>query len=239
MATVYVKFQASGERAGPKDCTSAVPDGTATSIVMSGQYEDKATNLMVLTGVTADIEQWITQNQGKVSRITEAEGDAIGQSMSPADVIRDSTDPDGTETHHISGTFTITSGQTWTSLGYLYLHVGMVDGDGKDPIGIVNNGTDSMAVTITFRATASPTSTVITAVNDSWRVLIRDSDGAIYDVILITFVNGVATFTYKTTNRPAVCTMQESDMEIITLGSDNYKLKLVAEPKFTIYRTLS
>jgi hypothetical protein len=239
MATIYVKFQAQGERVGPKDCTSALPPNTAQSIALSGQHESKATNLMVLTGDVTPIENWIRENDGKVTKLSETEANAIGQSMSPADVIRESTDPDGTETHHISGMFTITSGQTWTALTYLYLHIGMVDGDEKEPIGIKNDGTDYMTVTATFRVGASPTSDVVAAINDEWRVLIRDNDGSIYDVILVAFVNGISTFVYKTTNRPAVCTMKESDLEMITLGPNIYKMKFVSEPQFTIYRTLS
>jgi hypothetical protein len=239
MATVYVKFQAQGERVGPKDCTSALPPNTGQSIALSGQYEAKATNLMILNGETPAIENWIRENDNKVTKLSETEANTIGQSMSPADVIRESTDPDGTPANSIAGTFTITEGQTWTPLTYLYLHIDMVDGDGKDPIGIINNGTDSMTVSAAFRYTDSVESPLVTAINEEWRVLIRDNDNSIYDVVLISFTAGLAVFQYTTTNRPAVCTMKESDLELIVLGPNTYKLKLVGTPKFTVFRTLS
>ena len=240
MATVYIKYQAAGVRAGPKDCTSALPANTGQSIIMSGLYEGKATNLMVLDGVTADIENWITQNSGKVERITEAEGDAIGQSISPAGVYRDSSEGPGggTTKHYLSGTFTMAGGQAWEEITYLYMHVTMVDGDGKEPIGLKNDGIDYMTATCTFRATENPLSPVITSINEEWRVLIRDNDSLIYDVVLVVFTNGVATLVYKTINKPGICTMQESDLELIELGGNTYKVKLANTVKFFIYRTL-
>jgi hypothetical protein len=238
MTTAYIKFQAQTNKIKAKDCTSALPEDVSQTIPMSGQYEGKATNLMVLTGTTADIDNWLSLNPSKVEKISEAEATAIGQSMSPADVIRESLEVDGIITRSMSGEFDIVTGQTWTPLTYIYLHIDMVDGDGKEPIGIKNDGIDYMTVTATFRATDNPASPVISAINEEWRVLIRDNNNAIYDVVLIVFTEGIAEFAYKTTNRPAVCTMLESDLELVTLGEDIYKLKLASDARFTIYRTL-
>ena len=235
---MYILYQSSNEKIGPRDCTSALPDGTISSIKISGIYEGKATNIMEVTGDDREIQLWSERNASKVRVITEAEATAIGKIISPANVIRESNDVDGTLKRYISGEFDIVNGQEWSELTYLYLHVDMVDGDGKTPIGLINNGTDYITITATFRATEDPASTVIEAINDEWRVLIRDNDGLIYDVVLVVFVDGIATMQYKTTNKPALCTMQESDLELITLGTDIYKIILINTPRFTVYRSM-
>ena len=239
MTIAYIKFQAQTNKIESRDCTSSLPEDVTQAIPLSGQYEGKATNLMVLTGENLAIDNWLRNNTGKVSKISESEATAIGKVMSPVGVIRESTEPEGEVSRFISGEFDIVTGQTWTPLTYLYLHIDMVDGDGKEPIGIKNDGVDYMTVTVTFRATDNPASPVIEAINDEWRVLIRDNTSAIYDVVLIVFTNGVVEFQYKTTNRPAVCTLDEDDLEFINLGEDVYKLKIANEAKFTVYRVLT
>jgi len=238
MTTVYVKFQASGERAGPKDCTSALPPNTAQSIVMSGLYEGKATNLMVLNGVTADIEQWIRENDNKVKRITEAEGDAIGQAISPAGVYRDSEEPGGVAKHSYSGIFTMVGGQNWQDVTYVYLHSAFTGGDEMDPVGIVNDGIDSFAAAFSLRHTDNPASDLYT-INKVLRIAIRDMDHLIVDMVKLPFTSGTCGGNYTTTTQPGHYALHEEDFDVVILGGNHYKIKIVGDSNFKVYRNLS
>ena len=123
---------------------------------------------------------------------------------------------------------------------YIYLHVDMVDGDGKDPIGVKNDGIDHIAITATFRTGESATSDIITLIdNAEWRVTVRNSEDIIYDVVNIKFTEGVCNFNYTTTNAPAFCTILEKDFEIVTMGDVKYKIILVDEVNFKVYRDFS
>ena len=130
------------------------------------------------------------------------------------------------------------NGEFIDSNNYLYIHIGMADGDGLDPIGIINNGTDKITITATFRSGTEPNSSVITAVTGmSWRVSIRNNVD-IYDIIMIPFINGVATVNYTTTGLPGICSISESDLEQITVGDTIYVLKIIGDTTFKVYRTL-
>ena len=239
MATVYVKFQAEGVRAGPRDCTTALPESvTSQSIVMSGLYEGKATNLMVLEGVVADIEQWIRQNDGKVVRITEAEGDAIGQAISPAGEFRESEDPGGDTSHFYSGTFTMVGGQAWNEVTYIYLHSSFTGGDGMDPVGIKNDGSDSFAAAFALRETSDPESDILN-VSKTLRIAIRDTDHNVVDMVKLPFSSGEASGNYKTTTTPGHYGFHQDDFGVMNVGGNDYRIIVVGDCNFVVFRALS
>jgi len=120
----------------------------------------------------------------------------------------------------------------------LYLHVVMSDGDGREPIGLQNNGINSISIVVTFRTTEESDSSVIAAINNVWRVAIRNSMNGVYDIILITFVSGVATVTYKTTLLPDICSIQEYDMDPIIIGDVTYKINIIGNTVFKVFRSL-
>jgi hypothetical protein len=120
----------------------------------------------------------------------------------------------------------------------IYLHVTLTDGDGKDPIGIQNDGIDTMNVFATFRQTEDPLSSIITTIdNQEWRVTIKDiTTNSIYDIVNIIFIEGVLNINYTTTNIPAICVILEDDFEIITISEQQYKINLVGNTKFKVFR---
>jgi hypothetical protein len=125
------------------------------------------------------------------------------------------------------------------SVSELFIHLGMTDGDGREPLGIKNNGTDILGIVATFRQSADPVSPVIEAITGlSWRVTIRNEAGRIYDIVDVAFVNGVASFNYTTTGNPDICSIRESDFDQIELGGTTYVLKLVGDSTFKVYRQL-
>lgn len=123
---------------------------------------------------------------------------------------------------------------------YLFLHIALTDGDGIDPIGMINDGVDAISISAAFRETEDPASNILAMINGMWRVVIRDSDRLVYDIIGVNFVNGMASFSYKTTNRPAICKLHESDLNAlpIVFGETEYKIVLVNPVEFKVYRTL-
>lgn len=102
----YIKFQSD-------DCTTRWSDEIGCNIPMSGLYEEKYTNLMIMTGDEAIIDAWLAENVGKVIEITEEEGDAIGQTIVPEGTTTVQQSVDG-EIIMVAGLFTMASGQTWS-----------------------------------------------------------------------------------------------------------------------------
>lgn len=113
MAVVYVKFQSDNEVVLSHDCTTRWPDDIGCNIPMSGIYDGKYTNLMIMTGDEAEIDAWLAENPGKVIEITEEEGDAIGQTIIPEGTTSTQQTVDG-EITIVAGLFTMAGGQTWT-----------------------------------------------------------------------------------------------------------------------------
>jgi len=124
-------------------------------------------------------------------------------------------------------------------VNYLYIHLEMTDGDGREPIGIKNDGVDGLSVVATFRQSEDPESSVLTSVTGmSWRVTIRDISNQVYDIVDVTFTNGVSSFVYTTSDKPAICYIREYDLEKVTFGDTEYTLKLVGDTTFKVYRQL-
>lgn len=121
---------------------------------------------------------------------------------------------------------------------HLCIHLAMTDGDGREPLGIKNNGVDALGIVATFRQSEDPASPIITAVNMAWRVTIRNEAGLIYDIVDVSFVEGVASFSYTTTGAPDICGILESDFEPYDLGGTIYEFKLIGNATFKVYRQL-
>jgi len=117
MSTIYVQFTSSSDTVLSKDCTTRWADSIGCHIPMCGQYTEKYTNLMVMTGDEQEIQDWLSENIGKVVEITEEEGDAIGQLICPegtTTVIREHEGDGVYEKTYTAGLFTMSEGQTWT-----------------------------------------------------------------------------------------------------------------------------
>lgn len=119
----------------------------------------------------------------------------------------------------------------------LFAHINVTGGDGNTPIGIVNDGVDSFSINVAIREGEEPDSAIVTSfTNMNYRVKIREDSGSIYDIINVNFVDGVSTFNYSTTNKASVCLVQEDDLIPINIGSVEYKIGLVGNTEFIIYR---
>jgi len=124
-----------------------------------------------------------------------------------------------------------------TPQAFIYLHVNVTDGDGKEPIGVKNDGVNYLSVEATFRVSSDPGSTVIATITEQeWRVTVRDANDAIYDVVNVKFVSGICTFQYVTTNSPTFCSIIESDFDLVEMAGVTYKILLVDEVIFKVYR---
>lgn len=133
----------------------------------------------------------------------------------------------------------------------IWYHMSVTGGDGKFPVGIKNDGVDSLVVTITARETQELESP-IRPINDSFRVDIKTEEGYVYDVVLITFVNGVGTINYTDDNKKGnnlVVTIPENlkvsvdnDGHVTVVGFDSrteetvYSVHLTGDTRFVVYR---
>ena len=128
-------------------------------------------------------------------------------------------------------------------LQYIYVHVGLSGGDGRnDPVGVANDGVEGLNVLCTARQSEDPSSPVITAMPDrAWRLLLRRAeDNSEYEIINATMTAGVMAFTYKTTNQLAVLVkIDPKDMdEVFEIGGFKYGIRLVGDLKFKVYRRM-
>ena len=135
----------------------------------------------------------------------------------------------------------------------MWYHIEMTGGDGKKPVGIQNNGTDSITVAVAVRETEDKESPV-RPINDSFRVDIKTQDGVTYDVLLVTLKNGVGSVTYTdssakgnnlsiTIPRDLLVTINESGViTVVTRGSNPegnvYSVHLIGDTQFVVYRVV-
>jgi hypothetical protein len=124
----------------------------------------------------------------------------------------------------------------------VYLHVALSGGDGrKDPIGVENNGIEKLHANCTVRAGEATDSAIIDAIPDkSWRILLRHNDGSEYETINVSMVSGVIAFDYYTKNiKTGLVYVDESALdEIFEIGGYKYRIKLVGDTEFKVYRNL-
>lgn len=110
----------------------------------------------------------------------------------------------------------------------LYFHVSITGGDGADPIGFEVNSNQSLDCSITLRATKDPASQIISTFSGKWRVNLRDSQGAIHDIVGIRFIDGIAKFSYPASRAakrgPAIVNILEEDFLPVEVGGKTYKL---------------
>ena len=120
--------------------------------------------------------------------------------------------------------------------GVLFLHVDISGGDGMNPIGISNNGTDTFQVTAALRNGIEAGSNIV-PYSGEWRIIIRDSQGGIYDQVKVVMTDGILDFLYGTTNPAGVCSMNAADLtEIFEIGNMQYSLRLAKDVEFKVYR---
>lgn len=134
----------------------------------------------------------------------------------------------------------------------IWYHLDVTGGDGKTPVGILNDGVQSVTVTVTARESADPASN-IRPINDTFRMEIRTQDGYVYDVVLFNFVNGVGSITYTDDNpKGNLLTVSLPENLRVYLNDDGtvdvgpiigrddqlYSSYLTGETQFIVYRMI-
>ncbi len=106
----------------------------------------------------------------------------------------------------------------------LLLDITLSGGDGDTPIGIRNNGIDIVNIAYELKNNDG----ILAPVDGSFRVVLRDSDELVYDMIKIDFVSGAGSVDYSTTFNPAIVFIDGQDLSIpgldvtITIEKDQY-----------------
>lgn len=119
----------------------------------------------------------------------------------------------------------------------VYLHFGITGGDGMDPPGIINDGADALTVDISLRGGPGAADPVI-PVSGIWRVAVRDEGGDIYDVVKVAVAGGQATVSYTSSQRPAICKLEQRDLDTVESGGVTYRVVLAGDTAFRVYREL-
>lgn len=133
----------------------------------------------------------------------------------------------------------------------IWYHVDITGGDNKTPIGIRNDGVDSVTVNITARETEKIDSP-IRPITDDFRVNIRTVDGNMYDVILLNLVDGVGSITYTDDNSKGnILNISIPDNMRVHINPDNsitdydrdrndlfYSVHIIGETQIVVYRVI-
>ncbi|MBW2366356.1 MAG: hypothetical protein JRH15_00570 [Deltaproteobacteria bacterium] len=122
---------------------------------------------------------------------------------------------------------------------FLYAHIEYSGGDGLTPPGLEIGSSPNLDVTITIRATDDPGSPVIDKFSGKWRAALRNSDGNVYDIVGLNFVEGVVNASYKTSRAAkrgsAICRLLESDLTAVSVGNVEYRFRIVGDTTFKVY----
>ncbi|MBI9092716.1 MAG: hypothetical protein JEZ12_26165 [Desulfobacterium sp.] len=127
---------------------------------------------------------------------------------------------------------------TYETRNYLYLHVALAGGDGRrDPIGIANDGVETINVVATLRQAEEIESTILESIAGDFRIILRQNSGAEFSTIKVAMEAGVIQFPFKTTSSmTGLVNILSSDMtEIFSLGEKEYRLKIVGDTQFKVY----
>lgn len=119
----------------------------------------------------------------------------------------------------------------------IWLHLAITGGDGDTPPGVKNDGVDALAVAATLRVGPGGSDPVV-PVDEAWRITIRTDTGAVYDVVRVGLVEGLANVSYTTSGATAVCQVLESDFLPVAVAGTTYRVRLAAPVVFKIYREL-
>lgn len=85
MAKKYFKFLSEGPPIRPEQCTTAQSDKIKSKIPLSGSIDGTYHNLMVMVGSDKDLDDWASENVGKIEEVTKKEIDGVGKIILPPD----------------------------------------------------------------------------------------------------------------------------------------------------------
>ena len=127
---------------------------------------------------------------------------------------------------------------TYETRNYLYLHVALVGGDGRsDPIGIANDGVETINVVATLRQDEEVESSVLESISGDFRIILRHSSGDEFSTIKVAMDAGVIRFPFKTTSSmTGLVNILSSDMtKTFSLDGKEYRLKIVGDTQSKVY----
>lgn len=121
----------------------------------------------------------------------------------------------------------------------LYLVCAISDADNQYPPGVINDDNDSF----TFTAELQDEAGNVVPASNTWRIPVRDETGALYDQVAVEMVDGVASASYRTTNRPAKgLHLEETDLNevpVVVPGVGAFQVKIRQNVNFKVYRSLA
>jgi len=126
----------------------------------------------------------------------------------------------------------ISGGSKPPVLPIVNVNMTITGGDGMDPPGILNDGVEFVLVEISL---TMQDGTPAPIPDGSYRVTIRDSTDAEYDVISIPFVGGSASFNYTSDMQPRTIHVDTQDLAIPGVDVD---FKVIGGNLIKIYRSL-
>jgi hypothetical protein len=152
-------------------------------------------------------------------------------------------DPDDQYDHRVEAAIEageVASVQT-APVNEVWLHLSAAGGDGEDPPGAPTDGSVPLTISAALRATQDPASAVLTGVNRSYRITVRDAaTGAVYDVRKITLASGeMAAVNYSGNGQAGECEVLESDFEQVEAGGTLYTVRLAQPVRFKFFGTLA
>lgn len=112
----------------------------------------------------------------------------------------------------------------------IYVHITLIGGDERDPIGIVQNEAP-LYVKVELRLTADPGSTIID-ITDSWRIQIK---GGRTLNPCVQFKNGEAEFKIDSSINEGIYKVDEQSLTTVEMGGINYIPRLVGDTSFKVY----
>jgi hypothetical protein len=121
----------------------------------------------------------------------------------------------------------------------VWLHIALTGGDGDDPIGAANSGTEERELTaaITVRAAQDAASQIL-PLTGRWRIRFRRDTGEIYAIRRVQITNGQASIPFSVDDGApeAELHIQESDFEPVTVGETTYTVRLASPVNIVVFK---
>jgi len=111
----YVIFESNGEPTTPEQTTTSWNDSISVQISLSGQVDGSYYNLMKMDG---DITSWLSENEGKVRKVTKEEINTLGRQIVPQGTTKTlEEEPGGEQITYTAGIFDIDNAENlWSEV---------------------------------------------------------------------------------------------------------------------------
>ena len=110
---MYILYSCNGRPTTPEKCTTRWPDSVQCTIHLSLEFDGKTYNLMNMDGDEAVINQWLSENTGKVISRTREEFATLIATRFPVGTQRTITEDGVTRTYTLAS-FDVDTGPVFT-----------------------------------------------------------------------------------------------------------------------------